>query len=296
MMETPIPPQKPILTINEDRLPADEAYMQIAEITARRSKARRLQVGAIIVRGTQLMSDGYNGMPAGCKGEDEICEYIETIETPPNQGDPYGDTRYEVRTKPEVLHAEANAILKCALNGRETEGATLYTTYSPCPECAKLIKQAGIKRVVFRNHYRRPEGVGLLTKWGIKCEQLDNFPDTVPAAAFDVPVQEETAGPMDQYRLPEGKLIIPTLDDVLELPKEFDLMLTYDGVVHKLYPDGMFGLAMDPLSGGENGSAYLLNEFTAVDEDQGRWQDWPANTRIFARVTTSHAVKHARKL
>jgi len=293
MMETPIPPQKPILTINEDRLQADEAYMQIAEITARRSKARRLQVGAVIVNGTQLMSDGYNGMPAGSMGEDEICEMIVEHQNPVTHGDPFGFPTYSIATKPEVLHAEANALLKCAQYGRPTQGATLYTTYSPCPECAKLIKQAGISRVVFRNHYRRPEGVGLLTKWGIKCVQLDNFPDTVPAAAFDVP--EENAAPfvlnLDE-KPRDVPLNIPTLEDVLEFPKEFDLMLTYDGVVRKLIP-GEFGIAVDPLS---NGSAYIINEFTAVDEDQGRWQDWPAGTRIYARVTTSHAVKHARKL
>lgn len=150
------------LTVNPKRIALDEAYMRMAEIWAQRSKANRLQVGALIVKDKQIISDGYNGMPGGMEGDDEVCE--EFVE------DTFGQV---VKTKQMVLHAEANAILKIAQNGGVgAEGATLYTTYSPCPECAKLIKQAKIERVVFRNHYRLPEGVQMLERMGIRCVQL----------------------------------------------------------------------------------------------------------------------------
>jgi dCMP deaminase len=153
------------LTINPNRIDLDEAYMQMAEIWAKRSKANRLQVGAIIVKDRRIISDGYNGMPAGV--EDDVCE--EWRET----DGPGFITGYCTVTKPEVLHAESNALLKVSKGGGTgVEGATLYTTYSPCPECAKLIKQAGIARVVFRNHYRLPEGSDLLRKLGVAVEQL----------------------------------------------------------------------------------------------------------------------------
>jgi dCMP deaminase len=162
------------LTINPNRIAIDEAYMQMAEVWAKRSKANRLQVGALIVKGGRIISDGYNGMPSGAEGDDDVCEEyampadyngLDGIGGPP---DPI------VRTKHEVLHAEANAILKlaAATNGGGSEGATLYTTYSPCPECAKLIVQAKIARVVYRNHYRLPEGVERLEARGVICEQL----------------------------------------------------------------------------------------------------------------------------
>jgi len=150
---------RPKLQINPSRIALDEAYMQMAEVWARRSKANRLQVGALIVKNRQIISDGYNGMPAGVCEHDEVCEYY--------------DDGGNLRTKQMVLHAEANAILKIAANGgRGAEGATLYATYSPCPECAKLIKQALISRVVYRHHYRLPEGIEMLESLGVECYQL----------------------------------------------------------------------------------------------------------------------------
>lgn len=144
------------ITINPNRIELDEAYMQMAEIWARRSKGNRLQVGALIVKDKQIISDGYNGMPAG--DEDDVCEYW-------HNG--------EMRTKPEVLHAESNALMKIAENGGTgAQDATLYTTYSPCFECAKLIKQAKIKRVVFRNQYRDSGGIEMLRKRGVEVVQL----------------------------------------------------------------------------------------------------------------------------
>jgi dCMP deaminase len=160
------------LTINPDRIELDEAYMQMAEIWAKRSKANRLQVGALIVKDRQIISDGYNGMPSG--SQDDVCEYYaypsdydgrDGIDGPPDK---------VLMTKMEVLHAESNALLKIAENGGVgAQGSTLYVTHSPCPECAKLIKQAKVKRVVYRHAYRRPEGVLMLRALGVQVDQLD---------------------------------------------------------------------------------------------------------------------------
>jgi dCMP deaminase len=147
------------ITINPNRIDLDEAYLQMAEIWAKRSKANRSQVGALIVKDLQIISDGYNGMPAG--DPDDTCEY-------------WDENDLAFRTKPEVLHAESNALLKISRNGgRGTDGATLYQTLSPCLECAKKIKQAGIKRLVFRNIYRDTSGVKFLTDRGVVVEQLE---------------------------------------------------------------------------------------------------------------------------
>jgi dCMP deaminase len=150
------------ITINPDRIELDEAYMQMAEIWAKRSKGNRLQVGALLVKDKRIISDGYNGMPAG--DPDDVCEVWEDEDLP-------GESA--MRTKPEVLHAESNVLMKLAKAGGEgAEGATIYTRYSPCFECAKLIKQAGIRRVVFRNLYRDHSGVDFLLKRGVVVDQL----------------------------------------------------------------------------------------------------------------------------
>lgn len=159
------------LFINPNRLPLDETYMQMAEIWAKRSKANRLQVGALIVKDQQIISDGYNGMPSGV--EDDVCEYWHA--EPFEEGGASGE--HVLRTKPEVLHAESNALLKISKNGGTgAEGGTLYTTYSPCPECAKLIKQAKIARVVYRNEYRLIDGILLLRKLGVAVDRLGGDP------------------------------------------------------------------------------------------------------------------------
>lgn len=155
------------ITINPNRIALDEAYMQMAEIWGRRSKANRLQVGALIVKDHQIISDGYNGMPAGDK--DDTCEY-------------WADG--ELRTKPEVLHAESNALMKISENGGVgAQGGTLYTVYSPCFECSKLIKQAKIKRVVFRHWYRDAAGVEMLQARGVEVEHLASTDEPVQAPA-----------------------------------------------------------------------------------------------------------------
>lgn len=149
------------ITINPNRIELDEAYMQMAEVWGKRSKANRLQVGALIVKGRRIISDGYNGMPSG--DVDDVCEFY-TNGVDASQG---------LTTKPEVLHAESNAITKISNSGGEgAEGSTLYVTWSPCLECAKLIRQSGIKRVVYRHQYRVVNGIDFLQTRGIPVEQL----------------------------------------------------------------------------------------------------------------------------
>ena len=130
----------------------DEKYLKMAAIWAENSYCKRRQVGALIVKDRMIISDGFNGTPSGFEN---VCEDENGI------------------TKPYVLHAEANAISKVAKSGNSSEGATLYVTASPCIECAKLIIQAGIKRVVYRDEYRLTDGIDLLAKAGIEVEKVD---------------------------------------------------------------------------------------------------------------------------
>ena len=125
----------------------------MAAVWAKNSYCKRRQVGALIVKDNMIISDGYNGTPSGFENicEDEITG----------------------ATKPYVLHAEANAISKVAKSGNSSEGATLYVTASPCLECSKLIIQAGIKRVVYREQYRLDDGIQLLKRAGIEVEQVE---------------------------------------------------------------------------------------------------------------------------
>lgn len=125
----------------------DLRYLRMARIWAENSYCKRRQVGALIVRDKAIISDGYNGTPAGFEN---VCEDESGL------------------TKPYVLHAEANAITKIARSGNNSDGATLYVTASPCIECAKLIIQAGIKRVIYGEQYRLTDGVDLLERAGIE--------------------------------------------------------------------------------------------------------------------------------
>lgn len=130
----------------------DRSYLEMARVWSRNSYCKRRQVGAILVKDNMIISDGYNGTPSGFEN---VCE------------DEDG------HTKPYVLHAEANAITKVAKSGNSSHGATLYVTASPCIECAKLIIQSGIKRVVYTDEYRLTDGVDLLRRAGIEVEQVD---------------------------------------------------------------------------------------------------------------------------
>ena len=137
----------------DKQLQFDLSYLQMAGIWAKNSYSKRLQVGALLVKDRMIISDGYNGTPSGFEN---VCEDDNGV------------------TKPYVLHAEANAITKVAKSNNSSEGATLYITASPCMECAKLIIQSGIRRVVYRDAYRLDDGIKLLKRAGITVEQLDS--------------------------------------------------------------------------------------------------------------------------
>ena len=161
--------------------------MDFARRVADMSRAERLKVGCVIVKDDTVIY-GYNGTPAGWDNECEIKEWCsaggwldpEEIEA----GWPYEGTyldadgngmqgRYRLKSKPEVLHAESNALMKMARGSVAAQGADLFATHSPCLDCAKMIYQAGIKRVYFSTAYRDPAGIDFLTKSGILVEQLE---------------------------------------------------------------------------------------------------------------------------
>lgn len=129
----------------------DERYLRMAAIWAENSYCQRRKVGALLVKDKMIISDGFNGTPSGFPN---ICENESGV------------------THPYVLHAEANAITKVARSSNSSEGATLYVTTSPCMECSKLIIQAGIKRVVYSEHYRITDGLDLLHEAGIETVHL----------------------------------------------------------------------------------------------------------------------------
>jgi dCMP deaminase len=136
--------------VKQDKL--DRRYLKMASIWAENSYCKRRQVGALIVKDKMIISDGYNGTPSGFEN---VCE----------------DENF--KTKPYVLHAEANAITKVAKSGNSSENATLYVTASPCIECAKLIIQAGIVRVVFSEEYHSTDGKDLLERAGIEMKYVN---------------------------------------------------------------------------------------------------------------------------
>ena len=137
-----------------------QAYMKTAETFAELSHARRLHVGAIVVKDDRIISIGYNGMPAGW---DNNCE-----------DQTYDEDGFHItlKTKPEVLHAETNAIAKLAKSNESGLGATMFITHAPCLDCAKLIYQSGIGSVLYRNTYRDTSGITFLEKSGVTVEQL----------------------------------------------------------------------------------------------------------------------------
>ncbi len=145
--------------------------MKTAETFAELSYAKRLHVGAIIVKDDRIISIGYNGMPAGW---DNNCEYEETYTTQPAPGDEYEVVRTGIlKTRPEVLHAETNAIAKLAKSTESGLNASIFITHSPCLDCAKLIYQSGINSVYYRNAYRSEDGIQFLRQSGIKVEQIE---------------------------------------------------------------------------------------------------------------------------
>ena len=133
----------------------DYTYLEMANTWGQLSKARRKKVGCLIVKNNQIISDGYNGTPAGY---DNDCEF---------------ETRFGWETKPEVLHAESNALMKLAKNTNSSLGSTIYLTISPCFECAKLIIQAGVSRVVYSKEYRITKGIEFLKQFNIDCDLIE---------------------------------------------------------------------------------------------------------------------------
>ena len=133
--------------MNDKQDKLDRRYLRMARIWAENSYCQRRQVGALVVQDKMISSDGYNGTPSGFEN---VCEDENGV------------------TKPYVLHAEANAITKLARSGNNSDGSTLYVTASPCIECAKLIIQAGIKRVVYGEKYRLEDGINLLRRANIE--------------------------------------------------------------------------------------------------------------------------------
>lgn len=142
------------MNTNEKQELLDKRYLRMSRIWAENSYCQRRKVGALIVKDSMIISDGFNGTPSGFEN---VCE------------DESG------QTKPYVLHAEANAITKVARSNNSSDGATLYVTASPCLECSKLIIQSGIKRVVFNELYRLADGIGLLERAGVECVHIQSI-------------------------------------------------------------------------------------------------------------------------
>ena len=140
-------------TSEEKQLLLDKRYIRMAQIWAENSYCNRRKVGALIVKDKMIISDGYNGTPAGFEN---VCEDENGL------------------TKPYVLHAEANAITKIACSSNSSKGATMYVTTSPCIECAKLIIQAGIKRVIYSEKYRLEDGLDLLRRANIEVVYINH--------------------------------------------------------------------------------------------------------------------------
>ena len=165
--------------INEKQLKLDERYLRMARIWAENSYCRRRQVGALVVKNKMIISDGYNGTPTGFEN---VCEDENNV------------------SKPYVLHAEANAITKLARSGNNSDGATIYITASPCIECAKLIIQAGIKRVVYGEKYRLTDGIELLQRAGVDVVYLEVTPQPAASAvatAVKEPINNDNAAPTE---------------------------------------------------------------------------------------------------
>lgn len=148
------------------------AYMKTAEIFSELSHARRLHVGAIVVKDDRIISIGYNGMPAGW---DNNCEYEDIGFSDAVFGESQSLINRGLKTRPEVLHAESNAIAKLARSNESGLGADIFITHSPCIECAKLIFQSGITRVWFGENYRNTDGIEFLKKSGVKVEQYEDL-------------------------------------------------------------------------------------------------------------------------
>jgi dCMP deaminase len=136
-----------------------DAHMKVAETYAQLSSAKRLQVGAVIVKNDTIIGIGYNGMPSGWTNDCEDVEYFE-------------DGDFIIKTKPEVIHAESNALCKVTKSTNSSENADMFVTHAPCIHCAKLIHQSGIRKVFYRNTYRDSDGLKFLEKCGVEIQNV----------------------------------------------------------------------------------------------------------------------------
>jgi dCMP deaminase len=136
-----------------------DAHMKVAETYAQLSSAKRLQVGAVIVKDDTIIGIGYNGMPSGWDNE---CEEVELLK----------DGEWKLTTKEEVIHAESNALCKVTKSTNSSQDADMFVTHAPCIHCAKLIHQSGIRKVFYRNTYRDENGLKFLEKCGVEIEKV----------------------------------------------------------------------------------------------------------------------------
>jgi dCMP deaminase len=146
------------------------AHMKAAEVYSQLSSARRLQVGCVVVKDNTIIGIGYNGMPSGWDNDCEQRIYNDLDERYQYLNE--DGSHYSLKTRPEVLHAETNALAKIARSTNSSEGASLFVTHAPCIDCAKLIHQSGINSVYYRNTYRDDFGIDFLKKCNIEVEQI----------------------------------------------------------------------------------------------------------------------------
>ena len=145
-----------------------DAHMKAAEVYSQLSSAKRLQVGCVVVKDNTIIGIGYNGMPAGWTND---CEEVVDVDPSDPRYD-FNNFTKELKTKPEVMHAETNSLAKIARSTNSSDGAALFVTHAPCLECAKLIYQAGINSVYYRNTYRSTDGIEFLEKCNINVKKV----------------------------------------------------------------------------------------------------------------------------
>ena len=145
-----------------------DAHMKAAEVYSQLSSAKRLQVGCVVVKDNTIIGIGYNGMPAGWTND---CEEVVDVDPSDPRYD-FNNFTKELKTKPEVMHAETNSLAKIARSTNSSEGAALFVTHAPCLDCAKIIHQAGINSVYYRNTYRSTDGIEFLEKCNINVKKV----------------------------------------------------------------------------------------------------------------------------
>jgi dCMP deaminase len=154
-----------------------QAHMKAAENYSKLSSAKRLQVGCVIVKDDTIIGIGYNGMPSGWDNDCENRIYANEWSIDNNLWDYQEEdgTAYNLKTKPEVLHAETNAVAKVAKSTNSTDGADIFVTHAPCIECAKLIHQSGIKRLFYRDTYKNDDGLNFLNQCNIEVNHVKDL-------------------------------------------------------------------------------------------------------------------------